>query len=81
MIQLPGCAVCGRTVDRLVRLEKPDTLEIVFEAHCHGQIDRVVFPVEWLQQVPAGELRVCPAFQREALALSLKSPRLLEVRP
>jgi hypothetical protein len=65
-IQLPECAVCGRPVERLERFERPDTGEIIFDAHCHGQVERVVVPVEWLQQVPAGQLRVCPAFQSEA---------------
>lgn len=36
-IQLPECAVCGRPVERLERFERPDTGEIIFDAHCHGQ--------------------------------------------
>lgn len=72
-IQLPECAVCRKPIERLVRQENPFTLEIIFDAHCHGHVERVVVPVEWFEQVPDGQLRVCPAFQGEARMRMLTS--------
>ena len=37
---LPICAVCGREVERLIEWPRPDRDAVVFEAICHGEIEK-----------------------------------------
>lgn len=42
--QVPMCAKCGRPVDNFVRVDNYNGLDILFEAHCHGEVQKVILP-------------------------------------
>lgn len=47
----PICAKCNKLVDRIVRREDINMDALVFEAHCHGEVDRTIITgvdeMEW----------------------------------
>jgi len=66
----PTCAVCRRQVESLTRTHDPMRLVTVFEARCHGQVERTEIADVTMVNLRKGAITAGFAFSKEATSVA-----------
>lgn len=65
--ELPTCAICRRPVDRVEHYKDPESRSLIFEAHCHGEIQRAKISHDELLEMQPVEIWFGTAFDYRLL--------------